>query len=113
LDILIEPTESTAQAVIDTANATGLGTYNITTADLLKPNLQCPIKKYHFLDVLTPAQGEDFDRIWNDATDTKVSLKPDPIPVRVASVKTLLDRLALSNERKHAQDRQFLRQTMG
>ena len=102
LDILIEPSVKTASAVISALTSCPLiSTAGLTVEKLTQPQkIQIPAKIYYYADILKPAHDFNFDLHWILAHDAKVG----QIPVKVASVKTLLALLVDSNEPKHASD---------
>lgn len=108
LDILIEPTEQTALAVIQALNSCGGLMWPVTPAQLMKPNLHFPVKQYYYLDILTPKPDLDFELAWSQATLAQVFHQPLSIAVRVASVPTLLAMMASSKQPKHANDIELL-----
>jgi hypothetical protein len=102
LDILIEPSAQTASAVISALSSSPLiSTADLTVEKLTQPQkIQIPAKIYYYADILKPASDFDFELHWTQTHDAKIG----QIPVKIASVKTLLVLLADSNELKHAND---------
>ncbi|MDO9107141.1 MAG: hypothetical protein Q7U57_19540 [Methylovulum sp.] len=102
LDILIEPSAQTASAVISALSSCPLiSTVGLTVEKLTQPQkILIPAKIYYYADILKPAHDFDFDLHWAKAHDARIG----QIPVKVASVKTLLALLVDSNEPKHASD---------
>ena len=102
LDILIEPSAKTASAVISALSSCPLiSTADLTVEKLIQPQkIQIPAKIHFYADILKPAYDFDFDLHWAQAHDARIG----QIPVKVASVKTLLALLVDSNEPKHASD---------
>jgi len=111
LDILIEPSAQTAIAVISALSSNPLiSTAGLTVEKLTQPQrIQIPAKIYYYADILKPAYDFDFDLHWAQAHDAMIG----QIPVKVASVKTLLALLAYSNEPKHANDLSLLMSISG
>lgn len=111
LDILIEPSVQTASAVISALSSSPLiSTADLTVEKLTQPQkIQIPAKIYYYADILKPASDFDFELHWAQTHDTRIG----QIPVKVASVKTLLVLLADSNELKHANDISLLMSIFG
>jgi hypothetical protein len=110
LDVLIEPSEQTAQAVIDALNSCGGLLWPVLPAELMKPKLHWPVKEYYYLDLLTPDAATKFETVWSKATEARVFHRPLPVPVRIASIETLLDMMSKSEKTKHANDAKRLRE---
>lgn len=109
LDVLIEPTEQTAQAVIDALNSCGGLSWPVSPAELMKPNLHFPVRTYYYLDILTPDTATDFEVLWSEATEATVFHRPLPVPVRIASIEALLNMVVSSEKPKHVNDAKLLR----
>lgn len=111
LDILIEPSVQTARAVISAlASCPLISTADLTVEKLTQPQkIQIPAKIYYYADILKPVHDFDFDLHWVQAHDARIG----QLPVKVASVKTLLELLVDSNEQKHANDISLLMSTSG
>jgi hypothetical protein len=73
LDLLIEPSVTTAEKVITALSSCPLFKHSITVDQLLQPKrMQIPAKIYFYADILTPGQELDFHEHWGQAHDAKI-----------------------------------------
>lgn len=105
LDVLIEPTLQTANAVIAALSSNPMVTHCITVEELTQPKRQVCAKTYFYADILTPGPNMVFKDHWAQAHDARIGVTP----VKVASVTTLLELLSHSTELKHIADAGRLR----
>lgn len=104
LDLLIDPCESNASKVL-AALSNPILRHSITIEQLTQPKkIQVPVKIHYYMDILTPGPDLDFTEAWNAACEARLG----NTLVRVASIATLLQLLAASQEPKHVEDRQLL-----
>lgn len=61
---------------------------------------QLPIKQHYNIDILTQGPEMDFTSAWRASSPALIG----PFPVRIASISTLLEMLALSEQPKHIAD---------
>jgi hypothetical protein len=109
LDLLLDPTDQNALAVLSALNSGGRTHWQFSASDLTKPNQRLHVDNHYLLDLLTPKPPMNFSQIWSDATEAVVFRTPASVPVRVAPVPTLIEMIALSENPKHVRDRELLR----
>jgi hypothetical protein len=108
LDVLIDPTEQNAVAVINALNSCGNPRWDCPPSRLTRPHLHFRVKKYYYLDILTPDADTNFDAVWSEGTEARVAHTPHSIAVRVASIPRLIEMIASSNKPKHLDDIRML-----
>src|SRR5687767_12075514 len=71
LDIMIDPTLSNAELVMRAIQGSSLRC-DFTAIDLALPAKHIPLKQFHYLDLLTPKEGFDFNSMLASAHDAYV-----------------------------------------
>lgn len=107
LDLLIEPSVTNAQKLIETISLCPLINHSITVNQLIQPQkIQIPLKIYFYADILTPGSDINFDEEWHQAHVSKIG----QTTVKVAAIETLLKLLSQSTNSKHINDIRLLKQ---
>jgi hypothetical protein len=104
LDLLIDPTTTNAELVVDAINSGGLCYYPFEKGALAKRNIRCSIRNYYYADILTPNAGINFENVWATSIEAEVVSQPLPTKVRVAGISTLIEMLRPSEEERHKRD---------
>ena len=85
MDLLVNPTPENSALISSALN--GLHMNGYTSASFTKPGLQVPLKHRYYAELLTPEKkGPTYSDVANNAVDAKLF----NIPVRVASVMSLI-----------------------
>lgn len=108
MDLLVNPTPDNSKRIAAALATLGLSGFGENSFARL--GLQIPLKQQHYAELLTPSKdGPSFEESAADAVEVKLF----NIPVRVASVKSLVrlkeHAVGLSSEPKHQQDLELLR----
>lgn len=104
LDLLIDPVEENAKAVIKAINDGSNFQYSLLPSVLAKPKIQMAVKNYYYVDILTPAGTSEFDAIWNSSVEARIAEQHLLLHVRVVSRTMLISMLSSSDQAKHLLD---------